>query len=270
LRCCPTEIFSESILAIAAKAPFGTDQNPIDSSDRIIYRENQSIESLLIRRFLPGVWTMSQTNGMIENEKEGTLTAMLQSIGDHISIMDTDLNIIWANDVAKERFGNDIIGKKCYQAYHNRSTPCEPSPCISKQALADGKIHEHDTEVIDKEGNTICFHCTANVALRDAYGMPTRIIEISRDITALKKAEAEKDQLIEKLRKAFEKIKTLNRLLPICAHCKKIRNDQGYWQQVEEYLHDNADMLFSHSICPACMKKLYPGYGNANKKNEKK
>jgi DNA repair exonuclease SbcCD ATPase subunit len=92
-----------------------------------------------------------------------------------------------------------------------------------------------------------------------------RVIEISRDITELKKAEAEKDRLIEQLKEASEKIKTLNRLLPICASCKKIRNDQGYWQQVEEYLRDNADILFSHSICPACMKKLYPDFDNDGK-----
>ena len=206
---------------------------------------------------------MDHTNGMIESEKDGTLAAMLQSIGDHISIMDADLNIVWANDVAKEKFGEDIIGKKCYQSYHNRSKPCEPSPCISKRAFADGNIHEHNTEVVDKDGHTICFHCTANVALRDEKGIPTRVIEISRDITELKKAEAEKDRLIEELREASEKIKDLNRLLPICACCKKIRNDQGYWQQVEDYLRENAEILFSHSICPECSEKLYPEFANA-------
>jgi PAS domain S-box-containing protein len=208
---------------------------------------------------------MNQAQDVAVRTNEGTLTAMLQSIGDHISIMDADLNIIWANKVAKKIFGNDIIGKKCYEAYHERSEPCEPSPCLTKKAFADGKIHEHDTEVIDKDGHTIHFHCTANVALRDANGIPTRVIEISRDITELKKAEAEKDRLIEQLKEASEKIKTLNRLLPICASCKKIRNDQGYWQQVEDYLHDNADILFSHSICPACMKKLYPDFDNDGK-----
>jgi len=203
---------------------------------------------------------MGHTNGRIESEKVGTLTAMLQSIGDPISIMDTDLNVVWANEVAREKFGDDIIGKKCYQAYHSRSEPCEPSPCISMQALADGNVHEHDTEVIDKDGHTICFHCTASVALRDENGIPTRVIEISRDITELKKTEAEKDRLIEELREASEKIKTLKRLLPICARCKKIRNDQGYWQQVEDYLRENADILFSHSICPGCAKTLYPDF----------
>jgi PAS domain S-box-containing protein len=203
---------------------------------------------------------MNRTFGIAATEEDGTLTAMLQSIGDHISIIDTDLNIVWANDIAMERFGHDIIGRKCYQAYHNRSTPCEPSPCISKQAFTDGKTHEHDTEVVDKDGKTIYYHCTANVALRDADGHSIRVIEISRDITELKQAEAEKDQLISKLKEAADKINALKRLLPICAHCKKVRNDQGYWQQVEEYLRDNADILFSHSICPACSKILYPEF----------
>ena len=200
-------------------------------------------------------------------ENESTLTAMLQSIGDHISIMDVDLNIVWANDVAKKRFGNDIIGKKCHEAYHNRSTPCEPSPCITKQAFKDGKIHEHETELTDKNGNTVYFHCTANVALRDTDGNLTRVIEISRDVTELKKAEEEKDRLIEQLQEAAEKIDRLNRLLPICASCKKIRNDDGYWQQVEEYLRDNAQILFSHSMCPSCINKWYPDLVHSNQKS---
>jgi PAS domain-containing protein len=122
----------------------------------------------------------------------------------------------------------------------------------------------------DNEGNTVYFHCTANVALRDSDGNPTKVIEISRDITELKKAEEEKDRLIEKLQEAAEKIDRLNHLLPICAACKKIRNDKGYWQQVEDYLRDNAEILFSHSICPDCMKKLYPGYGNSSKTGKKR
>lgn len=196
-------------------------------------------------------------------ENEGTLTAMLQSIGDHISILDLDLNIVWANEVAMKRFGNDIIGKKCYEAYHNRCTPCEPSPCLTEKAFDDGKIHEHDTEVTDKNGNTFHFHCTSNVALKDADGNPTRVIEISRDITELKKAEDEKDRLIDQLKEAFDNIKILKGLLPICSSCKKIRDDKGYWQQVEEYICDHSEIQFSHGICPACMKKLYPEYFGA-------
>jgi hypothetical protein len=73
-----------------------------------------------------------------------------------------------------------------------------------------------------------------------------------------KKQEEERDRLIEELTKALSQIKMLSGLLPICASCKKIRDDQGYWNQIEDYImqHSNAD--FSHGICPDCAKKLYP------------
>ncbi|MCK4728122.1 MAG: PAS domain-containing protein, partial [Desulfobacterales bacterium] len=95
-------------------------------------------------------------------ESEGKLNAMLKSIGDHISMMDKDLNIIWANETAKQLFGHDIIGKKCFEAYHRRKEPCEPYPCLTLKAFQDGKVHEHDTQVIGQDGKIIHFHCTAN------------------------------------------------------------------------------------------------------------
>jgi hypothetical protein len=63
--------------------------------------------------------------------------------------------------------------------------------------------------------------------------------------------------LIMKLRKANEEIKTLNGLLPICASCKKIRDKNDNWQQVEVYIRDRSEVEFSHGICPECMEKLY-------------
>ncbi len=128
----------------------------------------------------------------IENalrDSESKLEAMLHSISDHMSMMDRELNIIWANEIAKGIFGNDIIGKKCYEAYHGRNKPCEPFPCLTLRAFSDGKIHEHETSVIDKNGNTHYFHCTANVALCDKNGEPLTVLEISRDITEKKKLE---------------------------------------------------------------------------------
>ncbi len=124
-------------------------------------------------------------------ESEGKLNSMLQSIGDHMSMMDKDLNILWANEIARRIFGNDIVGKKCYEAYHGRQKPCEPYPCITLKAFEDGKVHEHDTQVTDKDGKTIHFHCTANVALRDEEGKPAAVLEISRNITERKQAEEE-------------------------------------------------------------------------------
>lgn len=137
--------------------------------------------------------------------------AMLSSIGDHMSMMDKDLNIIWANEIARKLFGNDIIGKKCFEVYHKRKKPCEPYPCLTLKAFQDGKVHEHDTQVIDKSGETVYFHCTANVALRDKEDNPVAVIEISRDVTDSKQAEEERKKLEAQLQKArkMESIGTL-------------------------------------------------------------
>lgn len=71
--------------------------------------------------------------------------------------------------------------------------------------------------------------------------------------------EKEKDQLIRELKDALDKVKMLSGLLPICSHCKKIRDDEGYWSIVEEYIMAHSDARFSHGICPGCMEDLYGG-----------
>ena len=73
-----------------------------------------------------------------------------------------------------------------------------------------------------------------------------------------KKAEAEKETLIDELKSALDEIKTLKGIIPICSHCKKIRDDKGYWNQLEKFIHDHSDAQFSHGICPECLDKHYP------------
>lgn len=86
------------------------------------------------------------------------------------------------------------------------------------------------------------------------------------DITEKKQIENEKEELIEKLQKALDDVKTLRGLIPICAHCKKIRTDEGPWQQLEEYIKNNSNASFSHGLCPDCAHKLYPDYYKDEKK----
>jgi len=74
------------------------------------------------------------------------------------------------------------------------------------------------------------------------------------------KSDKEKKELTEKLRQALARVKQLSGLLPICASCKKIRNDEGYWEQIELYIKEHSEAEFTHGICPDCFKKLYPGY----------
>jgi len=90
------------------------------------------------------------------------------------------------------------------------------------------------------------------------------ILATLRDVTERVKVEEERERLIRDLQEAMEKIKTLKGLLPICANCKKIRNDDGYWQQIEVYIHEHSDADFTHGICPECMKTLYPEFYDEN------
>ena len=80
------------------------------------------------------------------------------------------------------------------------------------------------------------------------------------EIEERKRTEEEKEQLIAQLQKAMQEVKVLSGFLPICAACKKIRDDTGYWRQIEEYISKHSNALFSHGICPDCSKKLYPEY----------
>jgi hypothetical protein len=78
------------------------------------------------------------------------------------------------------------------------------------------------------------------------------------DITRRKQLEEERERMIGELQRALSEVKTLSGLLPICASCKKIRDDQGYWNQIEIYIKNHSQATFTHGICPECMKKLYP------------
>lgn len=86
----------------------------------------------------------------------------------------------------------------------------------------------------------------------------TWIISIVNDISEQKARERELHDLISRLEKMNAEIKTLRGILPICAFCKKIRDDKGYWKQLEEYIQNHSAANFSHGICPECMKEHYP------------
>lgn len=72
------------------------------------------------------------------------------------------------------------------------------------------------------------------------------------------KAERERDRLIIELKEALSKIKRLSRLLPFCSFCKKVRDDAGYWKEIDAYIMKHSDTEISHSICPECVQKHYP------------
>ncbi|MFA5728840.1 MAG: hypothetical protein WC957_05385 [Candidatus Neomarinimicrobiota bacterium] len=93
--------------------------------------------------------------------------------------------------------------------------------------------------------------------------------KLQSEIIEHERAEREKEKLIAELTEALANIKQLKGLIPICASCKKIRDDEGYWNEVEAYIGQHSEAEFSHGICPDCAQKLYPEiYANLVKKGK--
>jgi PAS domain S-box-containing protein len=84
------------------------------------------------------------------------------------------------------------------------------------------------------------------------------IIVILNDVSERKRAEEDREKLIKELQYALAEVKTLSGLLPICSSCKKIRDDRGYWNQIESFIRDHSEAEFSHGICPECAQEHYP------------
>jgi PAS domain S-box-containing protein len=138
-------------------------------------------------------------------ESRGKLNAILESIGDPMLMLDKDLSITWSNGASRKVFGRDGAGQKCFQLFHRQETPCDLGSCIVREAFEDGKPHSYDVQVVDTEGQTRYFHCTATAALRDAEGHPTAVIEIARDITDRKSVEI--------IKTAYARVEKANREL---------------------------------------------------------
>jgi hypothetical protein len=85
------------------------------------------------------------------------------------------------------------------------------------------------------------------------------VLTLKREMDRRKARESELKERNQELERALAEVKVLRGLIPICAGCKKIRNDQGYWQQIEEYIQDHSEAAFSHGLCLPCAKRLYPG-----------
>ena len=99
--------------------------------------------------------------------------------------------------------------------------------------------------------------------VRDAGGNPQYGLGLVEDITERKASEQERERLLSEVQEAMANVKTLNGCVPICSSCKKIRDDRGFWIQVEQYLTAHSGVQFSHGICPECLKHIYPEYAES-------
>lgn len=120
----------------------------------------------------------------------------------------------------------------------------------------NGRVQNFNAQLKRKDGSVWWASTNAHY-LCEKNGSIIGVEGITRDVTEQKRAHETQIKLIEELKNAMAKVRTLSGLLPICASCKKIRDDKGYWNQIESYISKHSEAEFSHGICPECTKKYY-------------
>jgi PAS domain S-box-containing protein len=188
---------------------------------------------------------------------ERLLAATLRSIADAVIATDADGKVTFMNRAAEELTGSaqaEVLGQELgsfFFVFNQKRRQVMQSRLA--QVLQSGKAFQPETaDILIGAGGEHLPIEESCAPIRDELGRIVGCILIFRDVSARQKGEAERERLIHDLQEALGNVKTLRGLLPICAWCKKIRDDEGYWQKLEVYLKGRSEAEFTHSICPEC------------------
>ena len=203
-------------------------------------------------------------NKMTEDLQKTTVSKdymdrIIESMTDTLIVFDPDAKIRTVNKATCDLLGykeEELIGNSIGTILETEKSA--PMRMELEKLIEEGKLKNGETFIRTRDGRDIPILFSGSL-MKDKEGRPLRIVCTGKDITERKQAEEEREKLILQLQKAISEIKQLSGLLPICASCKKIRDDKGYWNQIEEYIRHHSEAEFTHSICPECLKKLYPG-----------
>ncbi|HEX4263614.1 MAG TPA: PAS domain S-box protein [Verrucomicrobiae bacterium] len=188
------------------------------------------------------------------------LASIVETCDDAIISQTLGGTILSWNSGAEQMFGHtaaDMVGESI-----ENLVPHEQHHEISaiRDVIENGRrVERIETVRRRRDGSAIDVSITVS-PIKNSEGVIQGASIILRDVTERKRQEKERLRLIEELTAALRHVKTLNGLLPICASCKKIRNDSGYWEQVETYIRSRSNAEFTHGICPDCVRLLYPEY----------
>jgi PAS domain S-box-containing protein len=192
-------------------------------------------------------------------ESEQRYNRFFRTSMDCVFITSKDGRWIDLNDAAVRLFGyasRDELLQVNISALYARP---EERETHTRMIIERGCTLEFPIHLLKKDG-TVMHTLITSVAIRDKQGDVVGYQGTIRDITAHVAADKERERLIDELQKAMARVKMLSGLLPICAWCKKIRDDEGYWQQMEIYIRDHSEADFTHGLCPDCAKKFRSEY----------
>ncbi len=184
------------------------------------------------------------------------LDAVNSSLG---GLIITDLNgkICFANPAfcsMLEYSQQEIIGSDAADIFSSKAVQ-KMADVINIIDISQDNLQEFVLQATDGQ------NCFMEVSATDVTSADGRIVgrmASFTDISSRKKIEFEQQALIKQLQEALDKIKVLRGIIPICCSCKKIRDDKGFWNQIENYIKEHSDASFSHGLCPDCAKQLYP------------
>jgi PAS domain S-box-containing protein len=188
------------------------------------------------------------------------LAAIVESSSDAIIGMNLDGTVTSWNSGAENTYGytaDEAIGR--HISIVAPPVSAGEIPHIFQKIRQGERVERYQTVRVKKDGTPIDVSLMVS-PIYSATGEVVGVSSIERDITSEKRAEAERKRLIDELSEALKRVRTLSGLLPICASCKKIRDDKGEWEPVENYIKAHSEANFSHGMCPDCMEKWYPNY----------
>ncbi len=174
-------------------------------------------------------------------------------------ILSPSYKILNMNRAIHEMLGyieHELTGRSIYDITHPEDT--EKTVELSRQLMKGAiPLYRAEKRYVRKNGDMLWANIITTV-FRDENGEVICALSMVEDISKRKMAEQERESLIQKLQDAMGKIRTLRGLLPTCAWCRKVRDDDGYWKKVETYIEEHSDASFTHGICPDCLKKNDP------------
>ena len=181
---------------------------------------------------------------------------MVEDVPAYLWTADHDLRLMWSRPSHAVIFGLDAepdLGTTVCDLFGNNDE--HPSIQAHRAAL-EGEARNFEVWVgVRGEARLLRAHVEP---LRDASQTIRGVVGVALDLTERVRAEADRERLIEELQQALDRVKVLSGLIPICTHCKAVRDDKGYWLQVDAFMREHSDAKLSHSICPECAQKLMP------------
>lgn len=178
-------------------------------------------------------------------------------------IIKADQTVALINKKGCEILGYDekeIVGKNWFDNFVPERYRSSGRDILKKMIAGDTAASEFfEKNILTRSGEEriVQWH---NTALADNGGNIFAALSSGTDITERKLMEQEREKIISELQESISKVKVLSGMLPICASCKKIRDDKGYWNMLEVYIRDHSEAEFTHGLCPECMMKVYPDH----------